>query len=272
MLDKHQKQGKFKDKVIWIAGASSGIGEALVYAFISEGAQVIASAPFMDQLKKVRENCGKGKVACHPLFLDMEHPEQFPGLVQRVQSEHKRIDYLVHVAGISQRSLTSEVSMETFRKIMEINFFGAVALTKAVLPVMLEQGFGHIAATSSITGKFGFPLRSAYSASKHALHGFFESLQAEVMDQNIFVTLIVPGRVRTEISVHALKADGTSWGRMDQGQAGGVSAEQAARTILKALKKKKKEVLVGGKELLMVYIKRFFPRIFWKLVNRIEPT
>jgi len=272
MTDKIKKTDKFQDKIVWVAGASSGIGEALVYAFIREGAQVIASAPFMDQLEKVKENCGENKEACHPLFLNMEQPESFEDLVQQIRSEYEKIDYLILVAGISQRSLTIEVSMETIRKIMEINFFGGVALTKAVLPVMLEQGSGHIAVTSSIAGKFGFPLRSAYSASKHAIHGFYESLEAEVMDKNIFITLLVPGRVRTQISYHALKADGTPWGKMDKGLAGGVSKERAARAILRALRKKKKEKMIGSKELLMVYIKKFFPWIFWKIVNRLDAT
>lgn len=263
---------QYTNKIVWIAGASSGIGESLVYAFIREGARVIASAPFMDQLNQVREKCGDKKEYCKVLPLDMLHPDNFHELVQQVIVEYNRIDILIHVAGISQRSLVQETELETVRKIMEINFFGAVALTKAVLPVMLEQGGGQIAAVSSIVGKFGFPLRSIYSASKHALHGFFESLQAENLKNNIHITMIIPGRVNTGISFNAVTGDGKTWGKKDPGQEEGISTEKAAKVILKALSKKKKEVLVGGKELTMVYIKRFFPGLFWKMVNKIKPT
>ncbi len=263
---------KFENKVIWIAGASSGIGESLVYEFINEGAIVIASAPFKEKLQDVRKNCGEKKEFCHVLHLDMEHQEDFPGLVNTVVASYKKIDILLHVAGISQRALTVDTSMKTTRKIMEINFFGAVALTHAVLPVMISQGFGQIAVITSISGKFGFPLRSTYSASKHALHGYFESLQAELLEKNIYITLVVPGRVHTAISYNALTADGTPWGKMDDGLAGGISTEKAAKKILSAIQKRKKEVLIGGKELFMVYIKKFFPWLFWKMVSRINPT
>ncbi len=263
---------RYLNKIVWIAGASSGIGESLVYAFIQEGATVIASAPFEDQLNQVREKCGDKMEYCKVLPLDMLEPDNFQELAEKVIRENKRIDILIHVAGISQRALVQETEMETVRKIMEINFFGAVALAKAVLPIMLSQGGGQIAAVSSIVGKFGFPLRSVYSASKHAMHGFFESLQAENLNNSIDVTMIIPGRVNTEISFNAVTGDGKTWGKKDPGQEGGISTEKASRIILNALYKKKKEVLVGGRELAMVYIKRFFPGLFWKMVNNIKPT
>jgi short-subunit dehydrogenase len=162
--------------------------------------------------------------------------------------------------------------MEIFRKIMEINLFGAVLLSKYVLPVMLKNGGGHIVATSSISGKFGFNLRSAYAASKHALHGFFESVRLENYKENIRVTIVCPGRVRTNISLNALTAEGKAHGKMDDGQDGGISAESCAKQILKAIRKNKKEVLIGGKELLMVHFKRFTPFIFNRIIRNIKPT
>ena len=263
---------KFRNQLVWIAGASSGIGEGLVYAFIKEGARVIASAPFEDELKKVKENCGDKKDQCEIVLLDMTKPDNFQSLTDKIVDEFGKIDILIQIAGISQRALIQDTSMDTVRKIMEINFFGAVALTKTVLPVMQKQGFGQIAATSSIVGKFGFPLRSIYSSSKHALHGFFESLQAENMENNIFVTILIPGRVNTGISFNALTGDGKQWGKKDAGQAGGISIEKATQIILNGIKKKKKEVMIGGKELMMVQIKRFFPRLFWRMVNKIDST
>lgn len=263
---------KFENKVIWIAGASSGIGEGLVYGFIKEGAKVIASAPFEEELLKVKENCGEKKDYCQVVSLDMMKPDNFQALTDKIVEDFGKIDILVQIAGISQRAVIEDTSMETVRKIMEVNFFGAVALTKSVLPVMQKQGFGQIVATSSIVGKFGFPLRSIYSSSKHALHGFFESVQAENMENNIYVTILIPGRVNTGISFNALTGDGKPWAKKDAGQEGGISIEKATKVILHGIKKKKKEVYVGGKELMMVQIKRFFPRLYWRMVNKIEST
>jgi short-subunit dehydrogenase len=154
---------------------------------------------------------------------------------------------------------------------MNVNFFGAVILTKAVLPQMINQGSGAIAVTSSITGKFGFPLRSAYSASKHAVVGFFETLGIELASKNISVTVAFPGRVQTNISINAITKDGTPHGEMDPGQAGGIPAELCARKYLDAIHRGRHEVLIGGRELIMVHIRRFLPRLFFRIAGRIKP-
>ena len=174
--------------------------------------------------------------------------------------------------GISQRSEISETSIEMHRKIMEIDFFSYIIITKTVLPSMIASGGGYIAATSSISGKFGFPLRSAYASAKHAIQGFFETLRIEMLSHNISVTIAYPGRVNTKISVNALKADGSAHGTLDAGQAGGITAEKCAQQYIKAIKHRKPEILIGGKELLMVHIKRFFPRLFFKIIGNIKPT
>lgn len=263
---------KFQNKIVWIAGASSGIGENLVYAFIKEGAIVLASAPFEDELNRVKQNCGEQAGNCHIILLDMTKSSTFPDLVQQVVRKYEKIDVLFNVAGISQRALAEETGLDTIRKIMEINFFGTVALSREVLLQMKKQGFGKIAAITSISGKFGFPLRSAYAASKHALHGWFESLQTELFNSPVKVCLMVPGRVNTSISKNALRADGTPWGKMDPGLAGGIPVEKASRQMLNALYKGKREVLIGGKEIWMVHIKRFLPPLFWRIVSRVDPT
>lgn len=262
----------YHNKVIWLTGASSGIGEALVYALVKEGAQVLASARNAEKLQKVKENCGSQAAQCHVLPLDITDIERIPELVAEVVVKYGRIDLLINNAGVSQRALVSETPLSLDRKIMEVNYFGMIALTKAVLPYMLAAGQGHVAATSSIVGKFGFPLRSAYSASKHALHGFMESLRAETVRQGLLVTVIIPGRVLTNISVNALTKDGQAHGRMDDGQAGGISSEQAAKEILWGMKKGRKEILVGGKELMMVHIRRFLPRLYYRMASRIKAT
>lgn len=263
---------KFQNNIVWIAGASSGIGESLVYTFIREGATVLASAPFEDELSRVKQNCGEQAGNCHILPLDMTKSSTFPNLVLEVVRKYKRIDVLFNVAGISQRALAEETSMDTIRKIMEINFFGTVALSREVLLQMKKQGSGKIAAITSISGKFGFPLRSAYAASKHALHGYFESLQAELLNSPIKVCLMVPGRVSTSISKNALRADGTPWGKMDPGLAGGIPVEKATKQMVNALYKGKREVLIGGKEIWMVHFKRFLPVLFWRIVSKVDPT
>jgi short-subunit dehydrogenase len=203
--------------------------------------------------------------------LDMSDSDAIFSTAQRVLSEGVAVDGLYHFAGISQRSLVTETPLENDRKIMEINFFGVVALTKAVLPDMISNGGGQLMATSSLVGKFGFPYRSAYSASKHALHGFFESIQAENYKNNIRVSLLIGGRIQTNISKFALNKEGHEHGKMDPGQAGGISPEKAARQIIKGLSRNRREIPVGGKELLILPIKRFFPVLHSRLIRKINP-
>jgi short-subunit dehydrogenase len=175
---------------------------------------------------------------------------------------------LVNNAGQSQRSLVKDTSEEVEAMIMQINYFGQVQLTKLLLPALQKAGNSRILITSSIVGKFGYPLRSAYSASKHALHGFFESLRFEEKKNGIFVQFLVIGRVQTNVSVNALTAEGETYGKMDKGQAGGISAQACAKKIEAALQSNRKEVLIGGKELLMVKFKKYLPFLFYKIAEK----
>jgi dehydrogenase/reductase SDR family member 7B len=167
--------------------------------------------------------------------------------------------------------MAHETPLEIDRKVMEIDFFSYIILTKAVLPSMISQKEGYIAATSSISGKFGFPYRSAYAAAKHAIQGYYETLRLELAPFGISVTIAYPGRVRTNISINAITNDGNSHGLMDPGQATGISSEECARQYLKAIEARKPEKLIGGKELLMVHIKRLFPSIFFKIIKKVKP-
>ena len=256
------------NKVVWITGASSGIGEALALALAKEGAQLVLTARNEKKLLALKAQCDNYSQGSMVLALDLFQIDTFPAAVEKVIAQFGRIDVLINNAGISQRALTREADLEIDRKVMELNFFSPVALTKAVLPYMLKQKSGHIAITSSIVGKFGFPLRSAYSSSKHAVIGFFDSLRAE--EDDIDVTIIIPGRVQSNISVNAIGKDGKAEGRMDPGQQNGMPAEKSAQIIVKALKKKRKEILVGRKELLMVHIRRFLPRLYYKLAKKVS--
>jgi short-subunit dehydrogenase len=175
---------------------------------------------------------------------------------------------LFNNGGISQRSLTAETSIENDRKIFEVNYFGHVQMTKAVLPQMLKRRKGHIVTISSLTGKWGFYLRSAYSASKHALHGFFDSLRMEVENEGLQVTLVTPGFIATEISKHALDKTGNPTGEMDNNQAQGISTDECANQILEGIAAGKREFGVGGKELRALFLHRYFPNVFRKILKR----
>jgi len=262
----------FKGKVAWITGASSGIGEALVYAFTERGAIVVASSNDPGGLERVKNNCAVPSEMIHCIPFDLAEMSDIEETVGKEIEKLGRIDYLLNLGGISQRARIDETPLWLDRKIFEINYFGTIALTKAVLPYMIKQQSGHVLATSSISGRFGFPLRSAYSASKQALHGFFETLYLENKKYNIRSTVIIPGRVKTAISIHALNAEGKEHGRLDDGQAGGITPEKAAETIIKGIIKDKREILVGKGELTLLHIRRYLPWLFFRIADRIKST
>ena len=196
---------ELKNKVVWITGASSGIGQALAFAMAKEGAKLVLSSRRDQELKKVAKKCASDVLI---LPLDLSNSSNFKDLTQQVLEHFGSIDVLINNGGISQRSEAAQTSLEVDRKLMEVNYFGATALTKAVLPIMQQQKSGHLVAISSLSGKFGFFLRSAYSASKFALVGFYESLRLEEEKNNIKVSLVFPGFVQTNISQNALSGDG----------------------------------------------------------------
>lgn len=261
----------FENKTIWITGASSGIGEACAYLFAKEKANLILTATREEKLSEIQTVCLEYGAKCEILPYDLSGLEGIPGLVEKALGLFGEIDIMFNNAGISQRAKAGETLFEVDQKIMDINYFAPVKITKLLLPHMIKNGGGILVTTTSISGRFGFPLRSAYSASKHALYGFFESLQAEYYKENIRSVIVCPGRVSTNISFYALEKDGRQHGKMDAGQAGGISSEKAARKIIKAIRKRKPEVLIGGKELLMVYFKRFIPSLNRLLARKIKP-
>ncbi|MCU0433986.1 MAG: SDR family oxidoreductase [Bacteroidia bacterium] len=258
----------FANKVVWITGASSGIGEALAVEFARQGATLVLSSRRQTELERVQQACGLGADRCLILPLDLADTSEVDALTQQVVKTFGRIDVLVNNGGISQRALAKDAPVEIDRRIMEVNFFGQIALTKSVLPVMLAQRSGHIVVMSSIAGKFGFWYRTAYSASKHALHGFFESLRMEVEGEGLQVLIACPGKIRTDISLHALRPDGTAHNVMDKSQELGMPADECARQIIVAMKKGKEEVLIGGREIKAVWIKRHFPGLFAKIIRK----
>ncbi|MEE8278427.1 MAG: SDR family oxidoreductase [Thermoanaerobaculia bacterium] len=261
----------FRDQVVWITGASSGIGEALAYALSERRARLIVSARREQKLLEVQAACADPH-AHLVLPLDLTDPEAIEPVTTAALKHGNRIDILIHNAGLSQRSLAKDTSLEVVRRILETNFFGTVALTVALLPAMLERRVGRFVVVTSLVGKFGTPLRSAYAASKHALHGFFDSLRAEVWGAGLRVTLVCPGFIRTDLPLHALTGDGSPQAKMDRAQEEGYPAERCAREILRAIERDREEVLIGGKEKYAVYLKRFLPGVFSRVIRRVRVT
>jgi short-subunit dehydrogenase len=261
---------RFKDQVVWITGASSGIGEALAYAFSREGAKLILSGRREAELERVKQNCDAAKDRTLVLPLDLTQFDSFAGKTAVAQNHFGRVDILVNNGGVSQRSLVKETDFAVDLAVMNTNYFGAVGLTKAVLPAMLARRSGHIVVVSSLMGYLDTPLRSAYAASKHALHGYFDSLRAELWRDNVKVTMVCPGYVRTEISINALKGDGSRHGKMDAAQAKGISAEKCAAKTLDAIARGREEVMIGGIEVMAVYAKRFLPSLYSKIIRRVK--
>lgn len=259
-------------KTIWITGASSGIGKALALEYAAEGHQLILSARRRNELEAVAVLCQQKGAKCYVLDFDLGNIKDANNLVNEALSFTGSIDILINNGGISQRALAVDTDMEVTRKFMEVNFFGQIALSRALLPHFIKAGTGHFVVMSSFTGLFGYGLRSSYAASKHALHGYFESLAIENHANNIVVSMVCPGRILTDISLNALTGDGTKNGTMDEGQAKGVSAERCAQIIIRGVYKRKRLILVGKMDKLMVYIKRFWPGLFFKIAVKLDPT
>lgn len=261
----------YKDRIIWITGASSGIGAALARELSRQGSTLILSARNVKKLEEVRQTLTDP--ARHEVLpLDLTKTDSLEGIAAEAVGYYGRVDFLFNNGGVSQRSLAIDTPIDVDRKLMETNYLGPVALTKALLPSMLSLKKGHIVVISSLTGKFGTPLRSGYAASKHALHGFFDALRAETWRQGIAVTLICPGYIKTDISLNAMTADGTPQGTMDKGQENGMLPEQLAKKILRAVEAGKNEVYIGGFEKIGVYIKRFLPDVFSRMIRGTSVT
>ena len=258
----------FSGKVVWITGASSGIGEALVYKLAKQNAKIILSARNENALKLVAQKAGLKTENFLIIPFDLADTSKVKEYAGAAVTNFSRIDFLINNGGTSQRSEALDTSEEVERQLMEVNYFGHVALSKAVLAVMIKQKSGHITVVSSIAGKFGFYLRSSYSAAKHALHGYFECLRLENEKNNITVLMVCPGKINTQISVKAAKGDGSPLGIMEESHKNAMSASTCAQKILTAIKSGETEIFVGGKEIRAVWLKRFFPMAFNTIIKR----
>ena len=261
------KGNSFEDKVVWITGASSGIGEALVYSFNFRNSNLILSSRDINDLEKVKNNCKRTDSGIHLLPFDLSDLDSIKDIVDTALRFYGKIDYVVHNAAIALRDLVINTDIELDQKIMRVNYFGPVSITKQILPSMIANQSGHFVVISSLSGKYGVPKLSAYAASKHALHGFFDSLRSEVHLNNIKITMIIPGIIKTNILVNALKGDGKKYEKKTKAQNLGMSPEKCAQKILEVIAKNKEEALIGKSEINTVYFRRFFPALFSKWIR-----
>ena len=261
------------NKTVWITGASSGIGRAAANRWAELGARVILSSRKEEALQEVANQwTEEQRSQSFILPLDLSQSEQLPDKVAEALQWAGTIDVMVHCGGISQRSTVLETTLEVDRRVMEVDYFGTLALTKALLPHFVEQKAGQFVVVTSLMGLFSSPLRSGYCGAKHALHGFFESLRAEHHDDGIGVTMVCPGFIHTNISMNAVVGDGSQQGTMDAKTGAGLSPEECAAKMIRAVERRKPEVLTGRFEIVGAYLKRFAPGLMRRIVRKAAVT
>ena len=256
---------KLKGKIIWITGASSGIGEELTYQLNEAGAKLIISARREAVLNTVKAQCSIPDNTT-VLPLDSNAFETMETMVKSAIAVYGKIDILINNAGISQRSLIAETSFSVYQELINTDYLGVVALSKAILPHFTSQKSGHYVTVSSLMGKFSSPYRSGYCGAKHALHGFFDTLRMEHEADGVLVTMVCPGFVQTNIAKTALTGDGSQQQYNDDATSKGLEVSAFCKKMIKAIAREKYEVYIGGKEVQGIYLKRFFPKLLHKVV------
>lgn len=257
-------------KIVWITGASDGIGEALVKEYASASYKVVLSARRVEKMQAVAQSAGLASEDYFILPLDLSTNFDATQLTQQIYDRFGHLDALILNAGVSQKGLAISTLDQVERDIMEINYFSNVKLAKAAVAKMQEHGGGKIAVVSSIVGKFGSPFLSTYAASKHGIMGFFESLRYEVRPQGIHVLIVTPGFIKTGIAVKAVTEDGSAFNEDSKAQQNGTPPEKVAKQIKKALDKGKKHIYVGGLETWTPHFKFVFPNIFYKIWKKLH--
>lgn len=262
------KQDSLKHKVIWITGASSGLGAALAKACAAEGAEVILSARRFEELEHIRLHLVSPEQHMS-VVMDITDEKQVEQAYQQILATKGRIDWLINNAGLSLRALIAETTMDTERTIMEVDYFSQVFLTKTALPTFLNQQSGRIVFISSVAGLLGTQYRASYSAAKSAIHMWANSLRAEVADQGIAVSVVFPGFVRTNVSFNALNGAGQAQGHQDEVIENGLDPDEFAAQVMKALQGGEEYIVVGGaKEKLGVLMSRLSPKTLYKMIRK----
>jgi len=247
-----------KDKVVIITGATSGIGKACAEVFGKEGAKVVFTGRNSERLEKVKARLRSLGIEHTGYIMDVSDENENKRLIEETIAKYGRIDVLINNAGISMRALFDESDLGVFRKVMDINFYGIVYATKYALP-HIKSSKGSIVGISSINGHRGTPARTAYSASKYAMEGFFEALRTEVMNQGVHVMVVSPGFTGTNIRKAALNKDGQSQGESPRDEDKMMTTEAVARKILHGLKRKKRDMVLTTQGKLVVFLNKWFP-------------
>lgn len=264
---------QFENKVVWITGASSGIGEALAYSFAARKAKLVLSARRAEELERVKEACRLPAEQVLILPMDVAEHQLAGAHYQQVVAHFGRVDILVNNAGLSHWSKVKDLSLEVIQKIMNVNFLGGVALTKAVLPDMLARKEGHVVVVSSILGKMVTPKQAAYNASKHAIQGFYDTLRAEVASEGLKVLIVSPGAVNTDVAKNSLDREGKPINKTNKMIEAGLDPLHVAQQILSAIKQNEEDVvLAGNKEKLAILVKRLSPSLFSRFLSGKKAT
>ena len=262
---------ELNNKRVWITGASGGIGKEMAIQMANAGAKLILTARSVEKLEALKESLDGDEHLICPM--DLSKTDEIPGTVDKVITKVEKIDILVNNAGISQRSLVKDTHLEVDRKIMELDYFSKVTLTKSLLPHMIKNQGGLIISISSVAGKIGTPMRSAYCAAKHALIGFMDALRAEVHTNNIKVMVVTPGSVQTDISKNALEGDGKKHNITDPMIANGIPVDVCVKKIIKGIQNETPELMIAQRrERMAVYVRRFFPSLLFKMMTKLQAT
>lgn len=257
----------FENKVIWIIGASSGIGAALAKQFAREKALLIITARNTDKLQLLANELTQ-LTTCVVLPADIARRDTLHSIVEDSLRQFGHIDIVIHSAGIGQRSMATDTSLAVYDQLMAVNFFAPLTITQYLLPHFKQSGKGHIVAVSSMSGLMGFPGRSGYVASKHALKGYFETLQVEHDIPDFYITIVSPGRINTPLPLSALTADGQPYNKMDHAQLNGIPVEVCAEKICDAIIRKKKHIFVARKERYLYWVRILFPVAYYRIARK----
>lgn len=252
-------------KVVIITGGTSGIGKACAMAFGKEGANVVITGRDVQKLEEVYQELNIQGVKALPIKADVSLEEDNKRMVEETLQKFGKIDILVNNAGISMRALFEDVDLSVIKKVMDINFYGAVFATKYCLPEIIKTQ-GSIVAISSIAGYRGLPGRTGYSASKFAMQGFFEALRTELLNKGVHVLVACPGFTASNIRNTALAKDGSAQGESPREEETMMSSEVVAGYILKAIKNKKRDLVLTVQGKLTVFMNRRFPGLMDRLV------
>lgn len=261
---------KVSNKVVWITGASSGIGEQLVRQVVAKNGKVVLSARREDRLSEIVSDLNLSADRCLILPLDLNNLDEPINYINQILAKFGTLDILINNGGVSQKSGALETTEEVDRQLMEVNFYGGVKLAKAATAQMLAQGSGHIVAISSILGQFGLPLLGTYAAAKHAIYGWYESLRYEVQKQGVSVTIISPGFINTDVTYKSLTADGSALNQNSVAQEKGMSSVKCAKKIITAIENKRWHKYIGGVETFMPMVKWMAHKPFFWLMNKLS--